>query len=117
MDNPVIDDNGIKEWRDSNGKLHRDDGPAAIYVDGTKSWFQHGHRHRDDGPAIEHADADGSKQWWQHGKRHRDDGPAIEHADGSTLWCLNNRWISFDEWLYKVKMSSEDKVMMKLKYG
>jgi hypothetical protein len=34
------------------GKLHRKDGPASIYADGTKIWIQYGKIHREDGPAI-----------------------------------------------------------------
>ena len=29
---------GVKEWR-INGKLHREDGPAVEYPDGTKLWY------------------------------------------------------------------------------
>lgn len=36
----------------SNGKLHRKDGPAVIYEDGTQEWWLEGIRHRYDGPAI-----------------------------------------------------------------
>jgi hypothetical protein len=36
-----------------NGQLHREDGPAITYLDGTKEWFFNGKRHRKDGPAIE----------------------------------------------------------------
>jgi|TARA_R110000851_G_scaffold235107_2_gene387630 hypothetical protein len=115
MDNLEIDSDGTKRWFDGNGNVHRTDGPAAIYVDGTKSWYQHGLRHRDDGPAVEFAS--GHNAWWQHGSVHRDNGPAIIHADGTKEWWLNNRCLPFDEWLDKVDMSTEDKVMMKLKYG
>tara|TARA_R110000851_G_scaffold320989_1_gene486135 strand:- start:478 stop:750 length:273 start_codon:yes stop_codon:yes gene_type:complete len=66
-------------------------------------------------PAVEYATGD--KFWYQHGKVHRTDGPAIEFVDGHKSWYLNGRYLSFDEWLNKVKMSAEDKVMMKLKYG
>jgi hypothetical protein len=31
---------------------HRDDGPAVIYADGDKEWYQYGKRHRLDGPAA-----------------------------------------------------------------
>ena len=64
-----------------NGKLHRLDGPAAIYNNGTEFWFQNGKRHRLDGPAIEWAD--GTEFWLQNDKFHRIGGPAIERADGS----------------------------------
>jgi hypothetical protein len=92
MDNPRIYKNGTKEWYNSNGRLHRNDGPAVVHVDGGKSWYQHGKVHRADGPAYE--DEDGYKTWW-----------------------LNDNPLTFDEWLDKVKMSDEDKVMMKLQYG
>ena len=36
-----IDDNGTKRWY-SNGKLHREDGPAIEYANGSKSWYING---------------------------------------------------------------------------
>ena len=33
----VIDSYGTKRWY-QNGQLHREDGPAVEYADGTKSW-------------------------------------------------------------------------------
>jgi ribosomal protein L25 (general stress protein Ctc) len=106
--------NSDKEWS-QHGKHHRDDVPAIIYANGDKSWLQHGKKHRDDGPAIEWAN--GHKEWWQHGKCHRDDGPAVIYADGDKSWYLNGKYFTFDKWLDEVKMSNEDKVMMKLQYG
>ena len=35
-----------------NGKIHREDGPAIIYDDGSWSWFYNGFCHRLDGPAV-----------------------------------------------------------------
>ena len=43
--------------------------------------------HREDGPAIEWAD--GSKEYWLNGMLHREDGPAVELADGSKEYWLN----------------------------
>lgn len=40
----------------SNGKIHRQDGPAVIYEDGTQEWWLEGRRHRYDGPAIYNPD-------------------------------------------------------------
>lgn len=40
------------EWRDKNGRLHREDGPAVIWEDGDQEWFINGVLHRLDGPAI-----------------------------------------------------------------
>ena len=75
------------EWYLKN-KLHREDGPAAEYSDGSKWWYLNDKLHREDGPAIERAD--GTKEWWLNNKLHREDGPAIERADGSKFWYLND---------------------------
>ena len=37
-----------------------------VYSDGTKRWFLNGKLHREDGPAIEYPN--GSKEWCLHGK-------------------------------------------------
>jgi hypothetical protein len=60
----TIDEEGNEFWR-LNGKLHRTDGPAVIYVDGRQDWYHNGKRHRVGGPAI--ILADGSTEWWQNG--------------------------------------------------
>ena len=44
------------------GTIHRDDGPAVEFNDGTKMWYWMGSRHRKDGPAIEYAN--GEKRWF-----------------------------------------------------
>ena len=82
---------GTKYWY-LNGQLHREDGPAEEFSDGTKSWYLNGQQHREDGPAIEWAD--GSKSWYLNGQRHREDGPAIEWADGTKHWYLNGKEVS-----------------------
>ncbi len=33
--------------------LHREDGPAVEFFNGTKYWYKDGKLHREDGPAIE----------------------------------------------------------------
>ncbi len=94
-------------WKDEHGELHRDDGPARIWPDGTQRWYQHGELHRDDGPAVimpngawawfQHdklhrddgptvLETDGTQKWYQCGKRHRDDGPAVIETDGTREW-------------------------------
>ena len=62
-----IFDNRIKQWR-LNNKLHREDGPAYEWIDGSKFWYLNGLLHREDGPAIEYARS-GSKRWFYHGKQ------------------------------------------------
>ncbi len=56
-----VNEFGGKEWR-LRGELHRIDGPAAEWLNGTKMWYQHNKLHREDGPAIENAN--GNKQWY-----------------------------------------------------
>lgn len=104
-----------QEFRDLDGKLHNDKGPAFISADGTKGWYQHGLLHRTDGPAIERADG---KKWWfvegkgvsqeeyeemsfaeylntysthidWQGQYHRIDGPAWGDFTGSEMWAIH----------------------------
>jgi len=56
-----VDSLGNQRWL-SNGQLHRTDGPAIIWADGTQWWCFNGRRHRTDGPAV--ISADGTQQWW-----------------------------------------------------
>jgi hypothetical protein len=86
-----INEWGDKIWKDSKGKLHRTDGPAIEWSNGSKKWYINGKRHRLDGPAIEYAD--GSKEWWVDENRHRLDGPAVEYANGDKAWWVNGKFL------------------------
>ena len=88
MNNPEIDIDGNKYWKNNKGQYHREDGPAIKFVNGAKFWYRNGLRHRTDGPAVENANED--KFWYLNGKYHRVDGPAIEYADDSKSWYLND---------------------------
>lgn len=62
-----------------------------VYTDGTTRWYKDAKctvLHRLNGPAIEYAD--GSKMWYVDGKLHRTDGPAIEWCDGSKWWYIDS---------------------------
>ena len=61
-----VDARGTRWYYNSAGQLHRDDGPAIEYPDGSKSWCQNGQLHRTDGPAVEYASGD--KVWYINGK-------------------------------------------------
>ena len=63
--NVEIYPNGAREYSNSLGQLHRDEGPAIIYPSGTELWYQNGALHREDGPAV--IWADGRKEWWLNG--------------------------------------------------
>jgi hypothetical protein len=62
----TVDEFRSKIWKNADGYLHREDGPAIEGVDGTKCWYINGRRHREDGPAVECSD--GSKIWYINGK-------------------------------------------------
>ena len=122
-------------WVDGNGypiieKLHREDGPAVEYFDGTKYWYLNGKRHREDSPAVEHANgskywflngklhredgpaveyANGIKEWWLNGRCHREDGPAVEQPDGTKLWWLNNTLLTEEEFNQQIKFNKQMK--------
>jgi len=96
------------EWI-SHGQLHREDGPARIWADGTKGWWYNGKIHREDGPAIECAD--GTKFWYQNDKLHREDGPAVEWADGTREWCLNGEEMTEEEHAEKMKKPETDPIV------
>jgi len=55
--------------------------------EGTITYYLNYELHRVDGPACEYAD--GSKIWRLNGKLHREDGPAIENSNGTKWWYLN----------------------------
>ena len=64
-------------------ELHCDDGPAVVYANGQKEWYQFGKLHRLDGPAIECVSI---KEYWEYGKRHRLNGPAVIKYDNIRYW-------------------------------
>jgi len=67
-DQPICetDEDGDKRWT-LNGLLHREDGPALEYTNGSTLWYHHGALHRLDGPAEEWVN--GYKYWWYQGER------------------------------------------------
>ena len=60
-----VDEDGSRRYYNTNGELHRDDGPAVEWSNGVKFWYQNGQRHRTDGPAIEYPT--GHKRWFING--------------------------------------------------
>ena len=91
-----VDSDGDVYYYNAHGQLHREYGPAVIYADGYRAWWQNGLRHRLDGPAIERAD--GSREWYQNGLLHRIDGPAVEYTDGHGVWYINGKELTEAEW-------------------
>lgn len=52
-----------------NKKLHRLDGPAIEYSDGSYVWCKDGRLHREDGPAYHYNSKSGDElnEWWYNG--------------------------------------------------
>jgi hypothetical protein len=63
-----------------------------IIIDGNKYWYLEGKLHRVDGPAIEYAN--GSTRWFLEDKLHRVDGPAIENTYGTKRWYYQGTLIN-----------------------
>lgn len=76
-------DADVLKWM-SKGELHRTDGPAVVYSNGTEEWYKDGKRHRQNEPAI--TKTNGYKAWYINGERHRSGGPAIITETGTEVW-------------------------------
>jgi hypothetical protein len=86
---------GSIEWRNKEGKYHREDGPAREWpAQDAKAWYRNGKLHRDDGPAMV---GPLGKSWHRNGKRHREEGPAVEHADGRKEWYRHGKELTAAE--------------------
>ncbi len=93
--------NHITEWY-LYGKLHREDGPAKTFPDGSTEWYFYDKLHRENGPAKTFPD--GSTEWYLNGKLHRTDGPAKTFPDGSTEWYIDNIKLTEDEFNAKTNI-------------
>jgi hypothetical protein len=76
-----------REYRDEQGRLHRENGPALIHANGSHKWYRHGVRHREGAPACVYVN--GTRKWYQDGLRHRDNGPAATYPDGRRIWIVD----------------------------
>lgn len=91
-----------------NGKLHREDGPAVIRINGTKKYCINGKLHRIGLPAVftgydvigniqlddEYAIKNrlyGTIKYYVDGKLHRENGPAIVCKNGTRHYYLNGK--------------------------
>jgi len=70
--------------------------PTCVTDDkGNKFWMIDGYLHRTDGPAVEWHD--GTLSWWRNDKLHRTDGPAHEGANGIREWYIDGRKFNSEE--------------------
>ena len=88
-----------KIWKNENGKLHREDGPAVIFPDGIQQWYINGNLHRGDDPAI--ICPDGRQYWYINGH---------DVTDEIKKWA-NERDIDLDN------LTDMDKMVIKLEWG
>ena len=95
-----VDMRGTRWYYNSANQLHRDEGPAVEYADGTKLWYQNGQLQRTDGPAIINRRRD--KYWYQYNRLHRIDGPAVELPSGGKEWWINGVILTEAEFNQKV---------------
>ena len=85
------------KYRNAESRLHRTDGPAVEYANGSKCWYKEDKYHRTDGPAAEYAN--GTKHWYKDGKLHRTDGPPIESYNGSKYWYIDGIEYSLEAYI------------------
>lgn len=99
---------GVHYYKDEKCTiLHRKDGPAIEWYNGTKHWMINGKKHRKNGPAIEYSN--GSKEWYKNGKLHREDGPAVVFIDNEGTheqFFLNGKEFSREDYWNKVKFGA-----------
>ena len=91
----------VMEWRNEQGELHRECGPAVIYANGDYEYYLDGKLHRAEGPAVRWTDEDGDikTEWYWDGKLHRAEGPAVEYKSfGFTAWYIHGREIPMFEY-------------------
>jgi len=74
----TVDEYGATRWYNEKGELHRLDGPAVEY-------------------------ADGSKEWLVNDLFHRLDGPARVYSDGCKIWCIEGMDYTEDEFNAKIE--------------
>ena len=97
-----VDRLGNKRYYNAAGQLHREDGPAIEYVDGSKTWLQNDIVHREDGPALEYKS--GVKIWQNNGEIHRIGGPAVVFRDGTELWYLHGTQCTEENYYSQLKL-------------
>ena len=97
-----VDQYGTRRYYNNKGEMHREDGPAIEYHNGSRHWYRNNLMHRDGGPAVENAN--GYKEWWRDGLLHRVGGPAIEYITGNKRWFLNG--VECTEYNYSTKIAA-----------
>ena len=66
-----VDKYGTILYYNENDEVHRVNGPAVIWFNGTEGWYQNDKKHRLDGPAV--IWDDGAKSWYINGTNYTDE--------------------------------------------
>lgn len=86
-----------------NGDLHREDGPAVYFINGSKYWYVDNILHRDNGPAEKvYLEKEYYKSYYNKGRLHREDGPAI------VFYKIKDKSIITKEWFQNNERHRED---------
>ena len=96
-----VDICGTRRYHNGANQLHRENGPAVVWSNGTKFWLRNDQKHRTDGPAVEFSN--GHVEWYQNNRLHRTNGPAVEYSDGDKAWYINGEELTEDEFNQRVK--------------
>lgn len=115
-----IDDFGMGQEEDAAYKVYNSEGKCVEWWMRTTRagpYRNYAVLHRENGPAVEYED--GSEEWYLEGKLHRVDGPAIIDAvTGDADWCIKHEYIAcFDDFQMASGCSDEDLIMLRLKWG
>ena len=94
--------NGVENYNGvllhyKNGRVHREDGPAKIWPDGTMEWWFNGEIHNEDGPSAIHE--------------------YIQTTPLKYTWHIHGVGYTFDDWCKKLDKTDEEIILLKLKYG
>jgi hypothetical protein len=92
MSTTETDEYGDRYWLNSEGQLHREDGPAVEC-------------------------ADGSRAWYLNDQLHREDGPAMEWANGYREWWLNGEELTWPDWLDKTNCTAQHQTLLRLRWA
>ena len=79
--------------------MHRLDGSAVEYANGTKHWYIEGKEYTEEEynnkmqelSKIEVKKLENKTEYYYKGELHRDDGPAIELKNGDKFWYQNGK--------------------------
>ena len=83
-------DDRDKEWYYHSTETHSDTGPAIIFSNGDKHYYNHNRLSRIDGPAIENSD--GTYECYQQGALHNPKGPAKFDGKNYEYWLCGTQF-------------------------